>query len=141
MKTTVKLSKHFTLNNLTKSETAERLNIKNQNLIVISHVLNLQRLCIAVLNQLKEKFDDMEITSGWRCKELNDKIGGVINSQHLVGQAVDIICNDIDKMWNTLKLMDIDQAIRYNTYIHVSYIRWNRNRNQYIDKTLKTERR
>jgi len=34
------------------------------------------------------------ITSGYRCPELNKKVGGVANSQHIVGEAADIAISD-----------------------------------------------
>ena len=36
------------------------------------------------------------ITSGYRCPEYNHKVGGVVNSYHLIGLAVDIKVKDIN---------------------------------------------
>lgn len=76
------------------------------------------------------------ITSGLRNAELNNLVHGVPNSQHLYGQAVDIISNNKIAMWNTLIVKcDFDQAIIYIgknkdvLFIHVSYS-WGENRNQ-----------
>lgn len=46
------------------------------------------------------------ITSGYRTKEHNLKIGGVSNSSHLTGNAVDIKCNNSE-----LRFKIIDAAI------------------------------
>lgn len=76
------------------------------------------------------------ITSGLRNVELNNRVHGVPNSQHLYGKAVDIISKNIIKMWYTLIVKcEFDQAIIYIgennvvLFIHVSY-NWGDNRNQ-----------
>lgn len=35
----------------------------------------------------------MQITSGFRCKDWNTKVGGSKKSQHLVANAADIVCD------------------------------------------------
>lgn len=46
----------------------------------------------------------LRITSGYRCKEHNDKIGGAPNSKHVLGEAVDIACTDAADRYKMLAL-------------------------------------
>ncbi len=51
-------------------------------------------LCI-VLGKLEAEIgEDLDYTSGYRCPECNLKAGGVKDSAHLRGLAVDIRCHD-----------------------------------------------
>ena len=54
----------------------------------------------------------------------------------MFGEAVDITAKNLTDLWYTILEMDIDQAIRYKTHIHVSYRNSKINRKQFIDKTL-----
>lgn len=83
------LSKHFTLDELTKSATAQRKGIKN---IPNSQELdNLQLLVDNVLEPLRVHYGrPIIITSGFRCEKLNKAVGGSPTSQHVLGQAADI---------------------------------------------------
>jgi len=49
------------------------------------------------------------ITSGYRCPEYNQKIGGVVNSYHLIGLAVDIKVKDI----NLIELLEVCENIDF----------------------------
>lgn len=89
-----KLSKHFTLDEFTRSDTAKRLGIDNAPTNDI--VENLTILCENILEPSRIIFGKkIIITSGYRCQELNKAVGGKTNSYHLKGKAADIrICND-----------------------------------------------
>lgn len=84
-----KLSDHFTLGELMRSETAERKNIDNtppEELIP-----KLRRLCTEILEPVRANFGKpFRPNSGYRSQELNSEIGGSENSQHCKGEAVDI---------------------------------------------------
>ena len=85
----MKLSENFSLNEFTKSQTATRHNIDNTP--SMTEILNLKSLCESVLQPVRNNFQKpMIISSGFRCKELNTKIGGSATSQHVIGQAADI---------------------------------------------------
>ena len=85
----MKLSENFSLNEFTKSQTATRHNIDNTP--SMTEILNLTSLCERVLQPVRNNFQKpMIISSGFRCKELNTKIGGSATSQHVIGQAADI---------------------------------------------------
>ena len=49
------------------------------------------------------------ITSGYRCPSYNQKIGGVVNSYHLIGLAVDIKVKDI----SLIDLLEICEEIGF----------------------------
>lgn len=55
------------------------------------------------------------VTSGYRCKELNIAIGGSLASQHLYGEAIDIVCKklSVKSLFNRIKKSDLkyDQMI------------------------------
>ena len=86
----MKLSENFTLEELIRSNTAERMGIDNvpKDEKVVE---NLRSLCLEVLQQLRDYFGaPVHINSGYRCPELNMAVGGVKNSQHCRGEAADI---------------------------------------------------
>jgi len=85
----MKLSDNFSLHEFTKSQTATRHGIDNTP--SMTDILNLTSLCESVLQPVRNNFQKpMIISSGFRCKELNTKIGGSATSQHVIGQAADI---------------------------------------------------
>ena len=84
----IQLSRHFRLSEFTRSATAIRYGIDNEP--DVDSVEALQNLCIHVLEPLRQRFGVIRVTSGYRCPELNNKIGGSPTSQHLRGEAADI---------------------------------------------------
>ena len=83
----VRLSKNFALSELTKSATAERLNVDNTPNLY--HLVNLTHLAIHILQPVRDKFGVITINSGYRSPTLNAKVGGSKTSQHCNGQASD----------------------------------------------------
>ncbi len=51
-------------------------------------------LCVVLGKIEAEIGEELDYTSGYRCPECNLKAGGVKNSAHLRGLAVDIRCHD-----------------------------------------------
>jgi len=85
----MQLSKNFSLNEFTKSQTAERMGIDNT--CPEDIVPKLSFMATQILEPLREKIDKpILITSGFRCPELSKAIGSSENSQHCKGEAVDI---------------------------------------------------
>lgn len=82
-------SEYFTLSEFISSATALRNNISN---IPSSTIIeNIQFGCDMVLDPLRRKLGKaIIITSGYRCPQLNRLVGGVNNSWHTQGNAVDI---------------------------------------------------
>lgn len=92
----MKLTDHFSLLEFTRSSTADRLHINNTIDLSVpsgqSVFKNLKNLCEQVLEPLREHFGiPVVISSGYRCPQLNKAVGGVPNSQHLKGEAADIV--------------------------------------------------
>ena len=81
-----KLSPHFTLGELTKSSSHPDI----YNVPTHEAIENLKHVC-TWLEVLRERSGGpVVINSGYRSQQLNRKIGGAPNSNHLTGCAVDI---------------------------------------------------
>ena len=87
-----KLSEHFLLGEFTRSKYPEVYNIPSHEAIA-----NMKRLCVwlEVLREAspgpsKKRGVPIIINSGYRSPQLNRKVGGAANSNHLTGCAVDI---------------------------------------------------
>ena len=84
----MQLSAHFSLRELTKSQTAERLGIANEP--DDEAVENLIILCDMILEPVRNHYDTPFVpNSGFRCLDLNRAIGSSDTSQHTTGEAVD----------------------------------------------------
>ena len=90
----MKLSENFTLQELTKSDTAIRLGIPNEP--NSDQIAKLQNLCETLLQPVRDEFGPVIITSGFRSAELCVKIGSSINSQHAKAEAADFECMGTD---------------------------------------------
>lgn len=141
-----RISKNFTLDELTASATAKQMHIINAP--GVDEVCNLCALVHHVLQPLRDAMgESIKIGSGYRCPQLNKAVGGVPNSQHIKGEAADL-CIDGDKAkgrkWITwiMNHCDFDQLIwEHNSkgtyWVHVSYRADGKNRRQVIDNLLK----
>lgn len=85
----IRISKHISIKEATRSNTAERLGIDN--FPDSPTLVNMQALAENVFEPLREHFGHpIYITSFYRSPELNKAIGGSHRSQHCKGQAIDI---------------------------------------------------
>lgn len=129
-----KISKNFTWSEFTKSDVATRYRIMNA--ITDWDVRdNIIALVENVLQPLRDAWGQpLFINSGYRCKELNAKVGGVATSQHCKGQAADVGCSDPLALARLLLKMDLDfdQAIVYPSFLHISYKDEGKNRRQLL---------
>jgi zinc D-Ala-D-Ala carboxypeptidase len=138
----MKLSTHFSLAELIRSDTAKRKRIKNFPSPIQTE--NLILLCNKILEPIREHFKvPIFISSGFRSKELNKAVKGKANSQHVTGEAVDI---DMDgssggvtnaMVFNFIKdNLKYDQLLwEYGTsenpdWVHVSFSASGKQRNQ-----------
>lgn len=92
---TVKLSKYFTLSEMTRSEAALRGGFDNTP--GAEETANLTALCQNVLDPLREaKGKPIRVNSGFRGAEANRAVGGSSTSQHCKGEASDIEIDGYD---------------------------------------------
>tara|TARA_R110002051_G_scaffold26275_1_gene63296 strand:- start:723 stop:1190 length:468 start_codon:yes stop_codon:yes gene_type:complete len=127
----MKISKNFTLKELTKSSTGERLGIDNS-VKDQETLVNLCALTHNVLQNIREEHGRTTVNSSFRCLELNRAIKSSDKSQHVKGEAADIECPAIDNFqlakWIASNL-DFDQVllefytkgIPDSGWVHVSY--------------------
>ena len=136
----MKLSKNFSLNELTKSQTAIRMGIDNTS--DTEQLVNLAVLVQQILQPCREQFGSISINSGLRVLKLNQAIGSSDKSQHTKGEAADFEAHSISNRrlaeWIEEKL-DFDQLIlEYpgpdprDGWVHCSYKRDGGNRKQVL---------
>jgi zinc D-Ala-D-Ala carboxypeptidase len=143
------MTKHFTLNEFIESQTARRRGIDEQFRPPAHIRKNLQALAENILEPLRAHTGPIRISSGYRCKRLNAAVGGSISSQHMQGQAADIISADSNisnaTLFNLIISLNLpfDQLIwEYGTkinpaWVHVSFGPRNRKQILYIPNTLR----
>ena len=119
----MKLTEHFSLEELTHSDLALRKGIKNDPTPDV--ISNLTRLA-GLLEQVRKYLNKpISINSGYRCPELNQSVGGQKASQHLLGCAADIKVTGMtpDEIVKAIIQTDIqfDQMIReFDSWVHIS---------------------
>jgi hypothetical protein len=87
----MKISEHFTLEELSFSETAARLGLDNTpNPFVVANL----GLVAVVMEKIRSLLGDRPIVvhSGYRSVEVNRAVGGVATSAHCHGLACDFVC-------------------------------------------------
>lgn len=130
--------KHFTLSELSASDTATRMNIPNTPTDIA--VINLTALVANVLDPAREHLGiPITINSAYRSPRLNTIVGGVSNSQHCTGHAADITVplSHLPQLYNYIAdNLIFDQLIYYKrrNFLHVSYVSHRKNREQIIVK-------
>lgn len=79
------------------------------------------KLLIDKLDALRAELGmPIKITSGYRCEEHNQTIGGVKYSQHVLGKAADIASQDLDKLYELAqKYFKAVGDGRHKGFIHV----------------------
>lgn len=118
------ISEHFTLQEFITSNTARYLQIDNTPPPQV--IENITFLVNNLLQPLRTEWDDIiTITSGYRCKQLNDAVLGSKTSKHLKGLAADI-CPKKGRMKDFqqfviefLKTHDYDECIFEKPRLHV----------------------
>ena len=85
----MQISKHLSLAEVSRSETAKRKEINNTP--SGEHLENFKKLAENIFEPIREHFGvPIHISSGYRSKELNAAVGGSATSDHCVGCAIDI---------------------------------------------------
>ena len=145
----MQLSKHLSLAEVQRSESAKRSGISNA--VLPEHIENFKLLAEKVFEPIREHFGvPIHISSGYRSKELNAKIGGSATSQHCSGEAIDI---DMDGSTSGVTNADVFNYIKDNLvfdqliwefgtdgnpdWVHVSYESTGKQRNQRLKAVRK----
>lgn len=125
MNPAMKLSEHFTLEEFTVSQEAVRSGLKNDP--DARQTDNLRALCENVLEPLRARVKrPIVISSGFRSKSVNRRVGGSATSQHCKGEAADILVPGMD----TVDVVDLIRAMKlpfdqmideFSRWVHVSH--------------------
>ena len=125
------LSRNFSLLELTKSDTAIRLDIDNNP--NADQIEKLKLLCENILQPVRDHFGRVKVTSGFRSEQLCVAIKSSVNSQHAKAEAADfeVMGTDNAELADWIqKNLEYDQLIlEFYTpgepnsgWIHCSYV-------------------
>ena len=107
------ISEHFSLKEMTRSETATRKGIDNTP--NPQHMANLTAVCKNILEPVRNHFKKpVQINSAYRGPKLNAAVGGSAKSQHCNGMAVDF---EIDGLSNHELAMWVAQNCNFDQVI------------------------
>ena len=127
----MQLSPHFSLKEFTESDTALRLGIDNTlpiNLMpAAENTATLMESIRGHLSMLAGRPIAIQITSGYRCQQLNRAVGSGPLSDHLSMNAIDFkasafgtpleVCKALTPVFDSMR---IGQLIYEHTWVHVS---------------------
>ena len=122
---------------MVRSSIAERLGVDNTPPPAAQE--NLERLVLRVLDPLRVRVGRaVNVTSGYRCFAVNQAIHGSATSQHMVGEAADIMVDGFTAEQLATVIVGLgvpfDQVIWYaperGGHVHVSYTEARANRRQ-----------
>jgi hypothetical protein len=133
------LSTHFTADEFTQSQTAAREGINND--LPIDLVPAAKRTAQGLeLVRILLNAHPVLISSGYRCPELNEKVGGSRMSQHMLAEAADITVPTYGTPAQVVAAIvrssiPFDQCIlEYGRWCHISFSDMNRKQALVIDK-------
>ena len=115
----IKLSEHFML--------SEFLNPKKypDNIPTVQQISNMMYGCRNLLEPARQVVGPIIINSGFRNADVNRRVGGVKNSQHLQGQAADIRPKDPAQFHRLVEFLKAhkltDQLLTGNGWLHISW--------------------
>ena len=113
-----KLTPHFTFEEMTVTKTGFK-NVPN-----VSQINHLRMLCVNILEPLRERIGQpIHVNSAFRSPLVNKAVGGVATSQHLSGDAADIISSvQTSRIWNAINdlvlhgTLNVGQCIWYRLF-------------------------
>ena len=116
----MKLSEHFTLEELIASETAARLNIDNTP--GPGELLNIRTYLVPGAEKARGFLGHpMLISSGFRSKLLNTKVPGSSDtSAHTLGFAIDFTCPGFGSPWDVCIALVEKSGIKFDQIIYES---------------------
>lgn len=142
-----KLSPHFLLSELLTTEHKEYMLLQEKG--VQQYLNNLYILCNYILEPIRCYYNvPITVTSGFRCKELNEEVGGSKTSQHNYGEAADIIVKGktVDEVFNDIKDGKIDicyrqlikEKINGKFWVHIAMVKMPYNKDDKYKQNLTT---
>ncbi len=119
------MTKHFSLEELTRSSFAARNKIDNTPNSSVLQTLYDSAINLEYLRMLLGNHPIL-VTSGYRNYKVNKGVGGSLTSSHMTGSAFDIIFlnkRTIQENVNVLlqSKFNYDEIIVYSSYIHISF--------------------
>ena len=114
-----RISPHFRLN--------EFLNVDKypDNKPTLQNVVNIAYGCYFLLEPARQEVGPIMINSGFRNARVNRLVGGVNNSQHLIGQAADIRPADAKQFTKLVEFLRTspytDQLLTGPGWLHISW--------------------
>lgn len=128
------MSKYFTKEELTRSDTVNRLNSDTitendvDNTPPVEAERRLEVLANRLLDPIREiRGAPISVNSGYRCPQLNAAIGGAANSQHMKGEAADITTGTISgnkRLFNMIVSAQKRGEIRFTQLIDEKNYQW-----------------
>ncbi len=128
------ITENFSYREFERSETADRYGMVNA--ITTAKVRDsIKALVLEVLQPLRDAWGKpLKINSGYRSPELNKAVGGVDSSQHLLGEASDVACDNPLELARLVRDLNLpyDQMILYPSFLHISHRLSGRQRRQVL---------
>lgn len=121
------MTEHFTLKEFLASDKALELGIDNSP--PWEMLQTIKKTCEGLEKIRALTGHPITILSGYRCKELNTVVGGSVHSQHMKGEAADIVCRGYGSPLELALLIEehmialgVDQVINErDTWVHCSF--------------------
>ena len=89
------------------------------------HIINMTYGCHFLLEPARKEVGPIIINSGFRNTDVNRQVGGVKNSQHLLGQAADIRPKDPKQFQRLVTFLKsspyTDQLLTGSGWLHISW--------------------
>lgn len=122
----MKLSPHFTLKELLVTKHKDLMPFQETE--VQPYISNLYVLCNTILEPIRTYYNaPVTITSGFRGKALNIRVGGSKTSQHCFGEAADILVKGktVDEVFEDIRKGKINICYRQLIKEKIDGVFWN----------------
>jgi len=124
-----RITPSFWLSEFLRSDTATRRGIDNRP--KASELANIRNILAPGMQQVRDILGlPVQITSGYRCPEVNAAIGGSKSSQHMEGLAADFVCPQLGSPRTVAQYLiehagarlQFDQLIWEGGWVHISFV-------------------
>ena len=122
----MKLCPHFTLDELLITSHKDLQPLQKEE--VKPYINNLYILCNYVLEPIRNYYGKpITVTSGFRGKTLNKRVGGSLTSQHCLGEAADILVKEktVEEVFEDIRSKKIDICYRQLIKEQINGVFWN----------------